>query len=148
FPYSLRQTRASEDFTQCPNGLPGVENRLALLFSEGVAKGRISASRFVALTSANPARLFGLWPDKGSLRPGSDADLVLFDPQRRQVIQHADLHDNTDYSPWEGFACHGWPVITLSRGEIVWQDGIFCGQAGHGRFIHRKPFFLKHQEAK
>jgi dihydropyrimidinase len=145
FPYSLRQARASDDFTRCPNGLPGVENRLALLFSEGVAKGRISASRFVALTSTNPARLFGLWPEKGSLFPGSDADLVLFDPQRRQVIHHADLHDNVDYSPWEGFECHGWPVMTLSRGEIVWRDGTFCGEAGHGRFIHRKPFISEHQ---
>ncbi|YCI28366.1 dihydropyrimidinase [Erwinia sp. PK3-005] len=145
FPYSLRLSRAADNFTRCPNGLPGVENRLALLFSEGVAKGRISASRFVALTSANPARLFGLWPNKGSLLPGSDADLVLFDPQRRQVIRHADLHDNVDYSPWEGFECHGWPVMTISRGEILWRDGIFCGKAGRGRFIHRKPFFSKHQ---
>ena len=147
FPYSLRQELALDDFTRCPNGLPGVENRMALLFSEGVAKGRISASRFVELTSTNPAKLFGLWPEKGSLFPGSDADLVLFDPQRRQTIHHADLHDNVDYSPWEGFECQGWPVITLSRGEVVWQDGKFCGKAGHGRFIHRKHFISGPQGA-
>ncbi|WP_435928095.1 dihydropyrimidinase [Dryocola sp. BD613] len=147
FPFSLRKALAADDFTRCPNGLPGVENRMALLFSEGVSRGRITASRFVELTSTNPAKLFGLWPEKGSLLPGSDADLVLFDPQRRQTIHHADLHDRADYSPWEGFVCQGWPVMTLSRGEVVWRDGIFCGKAGHGRFIRRKPFVSELQGA-
>ncbi|QHM73835.1 dihydropyrimidinase [Mixta intestinalis] len=145
FRYALRQEMAANDFTRCPNGLPGVENRMALLFSEGVMKGRISPSRFVALTSANPARLFGMWPQKGSLIPGSDADLVLFDPQCNKTIHHADLHDNGDYSPWEDFDCQGWPVMTISRGEIVWRDGQFCGKAGHGRFLRRKPFIQGNQ---
>lgn len=140
FPLAQRREMASDDFTRCPNGLPGVENRMALLFSEGVATGRISRSRFVALTSANPARLFGLWPQKGNLNPGSDADLVLFDPECTRVIHHADLHDSVDYSPWEGFTCHGYPVMTLSRGNIIYQHGRFTGQAGRGRFLHRKPF--------
>ncbi|MGQ3904756.1 dihydropyrimidinase [Mixta calida] len=140
FPATQRREMASDDFTRCPNGLPGVENRLTLLFSAGVMTGRINASRFVALTSANPARLFGLWPRKGSLRPGSDADLVLFDPTRRTTLRHAGMHDNVDYSPWEGVDCCGWPVMTLSRGAIVWRNGQFCGKAGHGRFVPRKPF--------
>lgn len=140
FSYGQRLQRAAGDFTRCPNGLPGVENRLALLFSEGVMKGRISRSRFVALTSSKPAKLFGLWPEKGSLLPGADADLVLFDPARHWVIQHSELHDNGDYSPYEGFRLQGAPVMTLSRGEIVCRDGLFTGRAGHGRFIHRKPF--------
>lgn len=145
FPYSQRLEMAANDFTRCPNGLPGVENRLPLLFSAGVMTGRISASRFVALTSTTPAKLFGLWPEKGSLMPGSDADLVLFDPKCTRTIHHADLHDNVDYSPWEGFECHGWPVMTLSRGAVVWRDGEFHGTAGHGRFIHRKPFVKGNQ---
>ncbi|WP_338560074.1 dihydropyrimidinase [Erwinia sp. E_sp_B01_3] len=144
FPLSQRQQMAANDFTRCPNGLPGVENRLALLFSEGVMKGRISRSRFVSLTSSKPAKLFGLWPEKGSLMPGADADLVLFDPARHQVIQHNALHDNGDYSPYEGFHVQGVPVMTLSRGEIVCRDGRFTGRAGHGRFINRKPFTGSH----
>ncbi|QHA89860.1 dihydropyrimidinase [Serratia rhizosphaerae] len=140
FPYQQRQALSGGDFSRCPNGLPGVENRLQLLFSEGVMRGRISTSRFVQLTSANPARLFGLWPRKGSLLPGADADLVLFDPQRVTTIQHQDLHDNGDYSPYEGIACNGAPVMTLLRGQVVAKNGVFTGQAGQGRFIARQPF--------
>lgn len=140
FPYSQRIAMGSEDFTRCPNGLPGVENRMALLFSEGVMKGRITAQRFVELTSARPAQLFGLWPNKGRLAPGSDADLVLFDPNASYVIRHQDLHDNVDYSPYEDFHCQGFPVMTLSRGEVICRDGQFQGVRGRGRFIHRKPF--------
>lgn len=140
FPLTQRQALAADDFTRCPNGLPGVENRMALLFSEGVATGRISPSRFVSLTSARPAQLFGLWPRKGNLMVGSDADLVLFDPHCRTTIHHSELHDNVDYSPWEGIACQGWPVMTLSRGEVVCDRGRFTGRAGHGRFLHRQPF--------
>lgn len=143
FPYAQRQEMASTDFTRCPNGLPGVENRLALLFSEGVMKGRISRSRFVSLTSSKPAKLFGLWPQKGSLLPGADADLVLFDPRARQTLQQSDLHDNGDYSPWEGFTCLGMPVMTLSRGEEVCRNGQFTGRAGHGRFLSRNAFINK-----
>ncbi|MGK3142526.1 dihydropyrimidinase [Pantoea sp. C2G6] len=140
FPYSQRQQMAASDFTRCPNGLPGVENRMALLFSFGVTTGRISRSRFVSLTSTAPAKLFGLWPEKGSLLPGADADLVLFDPDQQETIRHADLHDNGDYSPYEGIRCQGWPVMTLSRGEVVCRKGQFTGKAGHGRFVSRKPF--------
>ncbi|WP_158780824.1 dihydropyrimidinase [Pantoea sp. BAV 3049] len=143
FPFSQRQQMAAADFTRCPNGLPGVENRMALLFSSGVMTGRISRSRFVSLTSARPAKLFGLWPEKGSLLPGADADLVLFDPRLHQTIRHAKLHDRGDYSPYEGISCQGWPVMTLSRGEVVCREGRFTGQAGHGRFIARKPFIEK-----
>lgn len=144
FPYRQRLQMAADDFTRCPNGLPGVENRLALLFSEGVMKGRISRSQFVSLTSSKPAKLFGLWPEKGSLLPGADADLVLFDPRKFHIIQHSELHDNGDYSPYEGIHVQGAPVMTLSRGEIVCRDGQFTGRAGHGRFIHRKPFTGSH----
>ncbi|MFN3069309.1 dihydropyrimidinase [Serratia sp. J2] len=140
FPYHQRQAMAAGDFTRCPNGLPGVENRMMLLFSHGVMSGRISPSRFVALTSSNPARLFGLWPRKGNLNPGADADVVIFDPRQSTVISHARLHDNADYSPYEGFQCQGAPVLTMCRGEIVARNGEFTGRQGYGQFLRRRPF--------
>lgn len=140
FPYHQRQAMATGDFTRCPNGLPGVENRMMLLFSHGVMSGRISPSRFVALTSSNPARLFGLWPLKGNLNPGADADVVIFDPRQSTVINHARLHDNADYSPYEGFQCQGAPVLTMCRGEIVARNGEFTGRQGYGQFLRRRPF--------
>lgn len=140
FSQQQREAIAGGDFSRCPNGLPGVENRLALLYSHGVATGRITPQQFVALTSTRPAQLFGLCPRKGTLQIGADADLVLFDPQRTVTLHHAEMHDNGDYSPYEGMVCHGWPVMTLSRGEIVCRDGEFTGHAGHGRFLRRAPF--------
>lgn len=140
FSLHQRQTISGGDFSRCPNGLPGVENRLALLYSHGVSTGRISPEQFVALTSTRPAQLFGLWPQKGNLMPGADADLVLFDPQRRVTLRHDEMHDNGDYSPYEGMVCQGWPIVTLSRGEVIWREGVFTGRAGHGRFLRRKPF--------
>jgi dihydropyrimidinase len=102
--------------------------------------GRISPCRFVQLTSYLPAKLFGLYPEKGSLVKGSDADLVLFDPKQQVTITHDLLHDNTDYTPYESIQCHGWPMMTISRGEVVSCNGEFMGKAGHGRFVRRKPF--------
>ncbi|MCT4713337.1 dihydropyrimidinase [Enterobacteriaceae bacterium H11S18] len=140
FPWSQRLLLSDGNFTRCPNGLPGVENRMALLFSTGVATGLVTPSRFVALTSSNPAKLFGLWPQKGSLQVGADADIVLFAPHKTGIIRHESLHDNVDYSPYEGMTLRGLPVMTISRGEIVWRNGLFTGRAGHGRFLHRLPF--------
>lgn len=148
FPYWQRLVMGASDFSRCPNGLPGVENRMMLLFSAGVMSGRISPSRFVELTSTKPARLFGLWPRKGSLLTGADADLVLFDPRLSGAIRHEELHDNADYSPYEGIICHGKPVMTFSRGDLIAQNGHFIGQAGRGRFIHRQPFHYEEKEAQ
>ncbi|HIA4028378.1 TPA: D-phenylhydantoinase [Escherichia coli] len=140
FSMAQRLQISKGDFSRCPNGLPGVENRMQLLFSSGVMTGRITPERFVELTSAMPARLFGLWPQKGILAPGSDGDVVIIDPRQSQQIQHRHLHDNADYSPWEGFTCQGAIVRTLSRGETIFCDGTFTGKAGRGRFLRRKPF--------
>lgn len=140
FPYQQRLAVGRDDFSRCPNGLPGVENRMLLLFSEGVMSGRISLSRFVELTSSRPAQLFGLWPQKGSLQLGADADLVLFDPRLSTTIKHQHLHDNADYSPYEGFVCQGALVMTLSCGNIIAHCGQFTGKAGQGRFLARQPF--------
>ena len=140
FTYHEQKQTGKDDFAKCPNGMPGVETRMPLMFSEGVMKGRISASRFVELTSTKPAKLFGVYPQKGCLDVGSDADLVLFDPNKKVVITHDILHDNTDYCPFEPTDCQGWPVMTFSRGELVAKDGEFLGKAGAGQFIYRQPF--------
>ena len=122
-------------FPYIPNGIPGLETRLPLLFSEGVLKGRIDLHQFVALTSANPARMYGLYPRKGTIAVGSDADLVIWDDKREVTIRNSALHHAVDYTPYEGMKITGWPALTLSRGEAVWQDGTFCGKAGHGEFL-------------
>ncbi|ODT58351.1 MULTISPECIES: dihydropyrimidinase [Paracoccus] len=119
--------RARSSFKYVPNGIPGVETRLPILFSEGVSKGRISLQRFVALTSTNPARLYGLYPQKGSIAIGADADLTLWDPTLTRPIRQTDLNHGCDYTPYEGLQITGWPVRTLLRGHTIAQDGRPCG---------------------
>ena len=97
--------------------MPGLELRLPLLFSEGVVRGRLTAGQFVALTSSNPARLYGMYPRKGAIAVGSDADLAVWDPDREEVVSHAALHDAMDYTPFEGMSVTGWPSYTIARGE-------------------------------
>ncbi|MGQ9370762.1 dihydropyrimidinase [Azospirillum sp. ST 5-10] len=126
---------ADAPFSKVPNGIPGVETRLPLLFSEGVGKGRLSLEQFVALTSANPARLYGLYPRKGTIAVGSDADLAIWDPTREVTITNAMLHHNVDYTPYEGMRVTGWPVLTLSRGVVVQEDGTLRAEPGRGRFL-------------
>lgn len=124
-------------FNRVPNGVPSLEMRLPLLYSEGVAAGRITLERFVELTATNPAKLYGLYPRKGVLSVGADADLAIWDPERETTITQWALHDRMDYTPFEGMEIRGWPVVTLSRGEIVWMDGQVRGDAGRGRFVPR-----------
>lgn len=123
------------DFPYIPNGIPGLETRLPLLFSEGVNKGRISLNKFVELTATNPAKLYGLYPRKGTIAIGADADIALWDPKREVTIRNEMLHHDVDYTPYEGRTVTGWPVMTLSRGELVWNDGEVLGRAGQGRFL-------------
>jgi dihydropyrimidinase len=122
-------------FQHIPNGIPGIETRLPLLFSEGVVKGRIDLHTFVALTSTNPARMYGLYPRKGTIAVGSDADLVIWDDKCEVVISNAMLHHAVDYTPYEGIKVTGWPAVTLSRGVEVWSGTAYCGRAGHGQFL-------------
>ena len=129
-------------FTDIPNGVPGLATRLPILFSEGVAKGRISAEQFVRLAAANPARLFGLYPRKGAIAPGADADLVLWDPNARVTITNALLQQAIDYTPYEGMTVTGWPVATLRRGEVVMRDGRVQAEPGSGRYLPRGPYDL------
>lgn len=122
-------------FPYIPNGIPGLETRLPLLFSEGVGKGRIDLRAFVALTATNPARLYGLYPRKGTIAVGSDADLAIWDAQRRVTIRNELLHHAVDYTPYEGIEVTGWPALTLARGEVVWEEGTFRGTPGRGQFL-------------
>jgi len=124
-------------FDLCPNGIPGIEVRLSLLYSEGVAKGRLTLPRFVELIAAAPARLFGLAPRKGALQPGADADIVLFDPSARWTMGLETLHQATDWSAYEGIEINGRIVRVLSRGETIIDDGRIHAEKGRGRFLHR-----------
>ncbi|MEW5759468.1 MAG: dihydropyrimidinase [Candidatus Thermoplasmatota archaeon] len=128
------------DFTKIPFGLPGVETLLPLLYSEGVGKGRITINRFVSLISTNPAKLFGLYPEKGSLQIGTDADIVIFDPKKELKISHDSLETNCDWSPYEGMKLKGSPSIVICRGEMIAEDKTFIGKKGFGRFIRRRRF--------
>jgi dihydropyrimidinase len=126
------------DFTEIPGGLPGVETRLALVW-RGVETGRITAEDWVRLCAEAPARTFGLWPAKGSLRAGADGDVVVWDPRRHQSLDAADLHMNVDHSPYEGMVAEGWPSLVLARGRVVARDGVPKGEPGWGRYVARAP---------
>jgi dihydropyrimidinase len=124
---------------------PGVENlqtMVPMLYSEGVRTGRISLSRFIEVTSTNAAKLFGLFPQKGTIAVGSDADFVIFDPNLPRTIENSMLVSNVDYSVYEGWDVTGWPLITIRRGELVYRDGEIVGSPGSGRLLHRGPTTL------
>ncbi len=124
-------------FRWVPNGIPGVETRLPILFSEGVSKGRIDINRFVALTATNHAKMYGLYPRKGTIAIGADADVAIWDPEREMTLSQDIMHGGADYTPFEGIAVKGWPVTTIVRGKPVVQDGELVGQAGDGTYIRR-----------
>ncbi|WP_439400836.1 dihydropyrimidinase [Bradyrhizobium sp. DASA03068] len=128
---------ARTSFRWVPNGIPGVETRLPILFSEGVSKGRITLQKFVELTATNHARIYGLYPRKGSIGVGFDADIVLWDPKLKKPIRQAELHHGADYTPWEGFEVTGWPVTTIARGQVVCSQGRIVGSKGAGQVLSR-----------
>jgi dihydropyrimidinase len=140
FCFKEQKELGRDDFTKIPNGGPGVEHRLSLIFSGGVASGRFSANRFVELVSTTPAKLFGLYPRKGTIAVGSDADLVIFDPKRRHTISAKTHHMRVDYSMFEGIQVTGMPDIVLSRGKVVVDGDKFCGRAGQGEFLKRSTY--------
>jgi dihydropyrimidinase len=131
------------DFSKIPNGMPGVETRLHLLW-EGVTQGKISMNRFVEITATAPAKLFGLYPRKGSLAIGADGDIVVWDPRRALRLGLDTLHMRIDYSPFEGHVVPGSPSHVLSRGELIVQNGQWVGKAkqGRGQFLRRGTFAL------
>lgn len=127
-----------DDFSKIPNGAPGIETRMVLTYDGGPAAGRISLNRWVELTSTSPARIFGLHPRKGTLAPGSDADVVVFDPDGETVLSAGTLHMNVDYTPYEGRRVRGAVETVLSRGEVVVEGGAFEGRPGRGEFVPRR----------
>ena len=142
FNFKGQKDMGKDSFAAIPNGAPGIEHRLMLMFNEGVNKNRIGLNRFVDLVSTTPARLFGLFPQKGTVTVGSDADIVLFDPKAPFHISAKTHHQNVDYTPYEGFKGNGIPRIVLSNGRVIIRDGEFTGEVGAGTFIKRKPFRL------
>ena len=137
FHFAVEKQFGAGDFTACPNGAPGVEERLPVLYSEGVAKGRLSICELVRLLCANPSRLYGLYPRKGTLQPGADADVVILDPAKRRTLTHAGLHSAVDYTCYEGMELQGAIDLVLSRGEVVARDNQFVGKRGAGRYLKR-----------
>lgn len=142
FNFNKEKQLGKDDFTKCPNGAPGVETRIGIIFSEGVSKKRISLNKFVEITSTNPAKLFGLYPKKGTIAVGSDGDLVIFDPYKKVTITKDMLHENVDYTPYEGIKLVGYPEIIMARGEIIARNNEFIGQKGYGKFIKRNKIEL------
>ncbi|MCW2701457.1 MAG: Dihydropyrimidinase [Blastococcus sp.] len=136
---SKQKALRSSDVRIMPNGLPGVETRVPVIWDAFVASGRITPQRFVALMSANPARLNGIYPRKGTIAPGSDADLLLLDPSDTRVIRAQDMHMETDYSPYEGREVTGWPSVVVSRGRVVMEDRRLHDPGAVGVFLHAGP---------
>ena len=125
-------------FQWVPNGIPGVETRLPILFSEGVVKGRITLNQFVGLTATNHAKMYGLHPKKGTIAVGADADIAIWDPDRKVTIRQEILHHGSDYTPYEGLEVTGWPVTTIVRGKTVVRDGALVGSRSAGQHVSRE----------
>ncbi|MFA6409382.1 MAG: dihydropyrimidinase [Gammaproteobacteria bacterium] len=142
FDFKGQKDMGRESFAKIPNGAPGIEARMALLFDRGVNSGKITLNRFVEITSTNPAKIFGLYPSKGSIVAGADADLVIFDPKLKKTISKTILHENVDYTSYEGFKVTGYPVLTMSKGKVIAKDGNFVGQKGAGQFLKRKNLMI------
>jgi dihydropyrimidinase len=138
-PFCMKEQKelGRDDFSKIPNGAPGVEHRMSLIYDGGVVRNRISLNRFVELTSTAAAKMFGLFPRKGTIAVGSDADIVVFDPERTQIISAATHHMNVDYSAYEGREVQGVVETVLSRGRVVIESGEFKGKAGDGQFLKR-----------
>jgi dihydropyrimidinase len=138
-PFCMKEQKelGRDDFSKIPNGGPGVEHRMSLIYNGGVAEGRISVNRFVEITSTAQAKIFGLFPRKGTIAVGSDADIVIFDPDEEMTISAKTHHMNVDYSAYEGMKVRGVTKTVLSRGEVVIDEGEYVGRKGHGAFLKR-----------
>jgi dihydropyrimidinase len=139
-PFDIEQKLlGANNFTQIPNGIPGLEDRVNLIYTYGVKSGTLDIHRFVDALSTRPAKLFGLFPRKGSISVGADADLVIYDPKYRGMISAATQHSNNDYNGFEGFAIEGRPSHVTVRGKVQARDGVFVGEPGRGRMLRRQP---------
>ncbi len=140
FCFKEQKEMGRDDFTKIPNGGPGVENRMSLVYDGGVAGDRISLNRFVEITSTSAAKIFGLFPRKGTIAVGSDADIVIFDPNEEMTISASTHHMNVDYSAYEGRRVRGVTKTVISRGRVVIDDGRYVGNPGDGQFLKRSTF--------
>jgi dihydropyrimidinase len=129
----------AEAFTQIPNGIPGIEDRVNLMYTYGVKLGGLNIHRFVDALSTRPSKLFGLFPRKGTIAVGADADLVVYDTEYRGKIAASTQHTNNDYNGFEGFAIEGRPSVVTVRGKVQVRDGQFVGEPGRGRMLRREP---------
>src|SRR5688572_2713321 len=142
-PFCMKEKHLGDgDFSKIPNGAPGVETRMSLVYDGGVRTGRISLNRFVELTSTSPAKIFGMFPKKGTIAPGSDADIVIFDPEKTTTLSAKTHHMKVDYNPYEGRQVTGVTETVLSRGKVIIEGGTFTGKAGAGSFLKRSPRFM------
>jgi dihydropyrimidinase len=139
FDFVGQKPMGKDDFTKIPNGIPSLEDRVNLLWTHGVKRGRLTPEQFVAVGSTNAAKIFGLWPRKGVIQPGADADLVIYDPAYRGTISAKTQTQNVDYNAFEGFSIEGKPAVVTVRGQVAVRDGKFCGTVGRGRFLARTP---------
>jgi dihydropyrimidinase len=137
FCFEDQKVLGKDDFTKIPNGGPGIENRLQLLHHHGVNEGKLSLNRFVEIVSTAPARIFGMYPKKGVLAPGSDADIVVWDPQAPHLISAKTHHMRVDYSMFEGFRVKGNARQVFSRGELIVENGNYLGKPGRGAYLRR-----------
>jgi dihydropyrimidinase len=138
--WNLAQKKAKQRVEDLLPGMSNLETIMPMLYSEGVGKGRLSLNRFVEVISTNPAKLFGIYPQKGTIAAGSDADIVIFDPKKDVTIRHRDMHSRSDYELYEGFQVTGWPTHTLSRGEVIVENGKVLGSSGRGKLLRRSRF--------
>jgi len=139
FCMSEQKELGKDDFSKIPNGAPGIETRLTLVHNGGVRQKRISLNRFVELCSTTPAKMFGLFPRKGTIAVGSDADIVVFDPKKKQTLSVKTLHMKVDYNPYEGTVVEGAPTFVVAQGQVIIEGDTFVGKKGAGRFIKRGP---------
>ena len=148
-PFDLEQKLLGvQAFTEIPNGIPGIEDRVNLMYTYGVKRGRLDIHRFVDALSTRPAKLFGLFPRKGNIAVGADADLVVYDPDYRGTVSARTQHTNNDYNGFEGLAIEGRPLLVTVRGKVQVRDGLFVGDPGRGRLIRRRPQYGPRRETK
>jgi dihydropyrimidinase len=139
FDFATQKRMGLKDFTKIPNGIPSLEDRVNVFYTYGVRRGRLDLHRFVDTASTQTAKLFGLFPQKGTIQPGSDADLVVYDPNYRGVLSVNTQSMNVDYNPFEGMPIEGRPSVVTVRGQVAVRGGRFVGKAGRGRFLQREP---------